>query len=218
MTVKHRPPLQSAAPHGTRTRYNYGCHCEPCRTADRRWIKERELRRLRGIEVPNEWVLAVGTQRRLRALMWMGHSGAYLAKRLGITAGSFTPLINDAHEYVYRGRAKEVEALFRELWDKQGPSSFTRLRAQRLRWASPLMWDNIDDPDEEPTPGIPMLGAIRPKDVMALLDAGMDREQIGEKLGLTREAVSELIEMHRAKVRRRNYRQRQLAEREQATA
>lgn len=100
---------------------------------------------------------AVGTRRRLQALVANGWSLSKLAQRLGVDVGNLVTMLG--REHVTAGRHRAVKALFEELWDKQPPRSgwhdaaaFTRARrhAAARRWLPPLAWDDIDADPEPP--------------------------------------------------------------------
>jgi hypothetical protein len=138
---------------------------------------------------------AIGTQRRLQALVAFGYSHMALAARLGIG--------NSALGRVYRQTrvtaqlAHNVDALFRELQLIPGPDRRARLRAQRMGWALPLAWDEdtIDDPAAQPA------GSRHPEpsrrvpadfaDQYAELrdDVKLSDEQIAARLGISYEAL-----------------------------
>lgn len=97
---------------------------------------------------------ATGTMRRLRALVWMGHTQSELARRLGWTPQNFGKLIMGDHEKVTVATYDRVGALFKELWNVQGRASHSdaaRANARRRGWLSPLAWDDIDNDPAPPT-------------------------------------------------------------------
>lgn len=97
---------------------------------------------------------ALGTQRRMRALAWMGWSAPMVAKRIGIPAGTLPTLIG-------RGRvsarlAAQVAQVYREWSHLPGPSKQSRTKALSKGWAPPAAWDDngangIDDPRARPS-------------------------------------------------------------------
>lgn len=93
----------------------------------------------------------IGVSRRIRALMALGWSTYYIAERLGKTQGNIWELSKGRH-WVNAETFEMVEALYRELSMKQGPSNITRIRALRAGHVPPLGWDDheIDDPDAQP--------------------------------------------------------------------
>lgn len=91
---------------------------------------------------------AVGTTRRLRALVAIGWSQSSLGARLGIIPSNTTPLFDGSRRSVQVSTARAVAALYEELWDQPGPSTRARNDAGRKGWTPPLAWDDdtIDDP------------------------------------------------------------------------
>jgi lambda repressor-like predicted transcriptional regulator len=109
---------------------------------------------------PRSAVPAVGTQRRLQALVALGWPMAQLAQRVGVEANSLRRLIS-ANPKVLAVTARTVAALYEEMWNAR-PAPVTRPQhvavtktvnlAQRRGWAVPAMWDDdaIDDPAARP--------------------------------------------------------------------
>jgi AraC-like DNA-binding protein len=98
-------------------------------------------------------VSAIGTTRRLRALVAAGYTPAMLSHELGITP------MNNAYElFGHRDDmpaviAQAVADLFDRLEMTPGPSDRARALAHKLGWASPLAWDEdmIDDAAAHPS-------------------------------------------------------------------
>lgn len=135
------------------TTAGYGRHrragtptCQPCRDAMSKSEEMRRLRRARG-----ELILlpAIGTQRRIRALMRLGWTAADLAEHLGCVPEHVRNIIRNRAS-VRPETAAQIDAVFRKLCMTPGPSSITMQRAERKGWAPPLAWDDIDDPNETP--------------------------------------------------------------------
>lgn len=99
-------------------------------------------------------VAAVGTARRLRALVAIGWPQNALCRRLGILPTNGTRLFRP-DGLVKARTARDVAALFDALQLTPGPSVAARRRAARLDWAPPLAWDedSIDDPTAQPDRG-----------------------------------------------------------------
>jgi hypothetical protein len=93
-------------------------------------------------------VPALGTQRRVRALARRSWSQADLAGRLGIPVARFKKVLGQ--QATRRDLAEKVEALYRELLDREGPSPGARACAERRGWPGPMDWDDPDDPGEVP--------------------------------------------------------------------
>lgn len=92
---------------------------------------------------------ALGTQRRIRALMTLGWSSTALAQAGGWTSNREIQNLLYARKYVYRQTAQRVAELYERLCMTEGPSAITRLHAERNNWTPPLGWDDIDH-DPEP--------------------------------------------------------------------
>jgi lambda repressor-like predicted transcriptional regulator len=109
---------------------------------------------------PRSAVPAVGTQRRLQALVALGWSMAQLAARVGVEANSLRRLIN-TNPKVLATTARTVATLYQEMWNAR-PAPVTRPQhvavtktvnlAARRGWVIPAMWDDdvIDDPAGRP--------------------------------------------------------------------
>lgn len=109
-----------------------------------------------GVRKPDGYVASAGTARRLHALAAMGWPLRLIGARLGV--GETTVSHWALRERVATTTATKVARLYEELWDQPGPSTRTRQRAERLKWAPPLAWDDgtgphgIDNPDATPCP------------------------------------------------------------------
>lgn len=132
-------------------------------TGPSRSIRADTARRLLQVTVPTRAdqavapgtaVSAVGTTRRLQALVALGHSQAYLCQRLGIRPANAAPLFSGDRSAVRAQTARNVAALFDELQMVQGRDEAGRRRATQLGWAPPLASDEnrIDDAAVPPTP------------------------------------------------------------------
>ena len=101
-------------------------------------------------------VPALGTHRRLQALVACGWSLSRIAVKLGMDPTNMAPLMS--RESVTLRTAREVAELYEELWNCR-PTASTRFEqagitrairfASARRWVPPLGWDDIDT-DEEP--------------------------------------------------------------------
>jgi hypothetical protein len=137
--------------HGTTAGYSAGCRLGCCREA--RNYDERMRRKHRDVLGIRRSVPAIGTQRRIQALMVLGWTSRDIAGRCGwATPQAVTELLT-ARRFLQRDTASAVAAAYDELSMLPGPSRQNRRRCQRKGWAPPLAWDNIDDPDEVPTFG-----------------------------------------------------------------
>ncbi|MHA7145465.1 hypothetical protein ACX80U_12180 [Arthrobacter sp. TmT3-37] len=157
---------------------------------------------------PGHLVPAIGTVRRLQALVCLGYSITRLGNRISMT-GSNTTKVMQQDEVTAR-TALAVRALYDELWNKPAPCSDQRSRqsasrarnyARRNGFAPPLAWDDetIDDPAAKPegiTPTKLTTRAHRMEDLEHLLETGTGYAEILTRLGMTRSALDQAI--HRA--------------------
>lgn len=104
------------------------------------------------IASPGRIVPALGTTRRLQALVANGYSQREICRRLGWAwQGNATALFLGRAEYVVARRAREVADLFTQLQMVPGTDVRARNRGRDHGWALPLDWDedHIDDPNYE---------------------------------------------------------------------
>lgn len=98
----------------------------------------------------------VGIQRRLQALSRLGWSMKVIADETGINLGSLCRLRrNPDVKFVRRTIADAILAAWDRHCDTTAPSSHssreTVAEAVRRGWLPPAAWEDIDDPDEDPT-------------------------------------------------------------------
>jgi transcriptional regulator with XRE-family HTH domain len=102
---------------------------------------------------------ALGTHRRLRALVATGWSQSKLAAKIGTEPTNFTPLMRRAT--VQAATARRVSQVYDELWDTPPPNEHHRDKisvsrasgyAREHGWAPPAAWDadSLDDPNAAP--------------------------------------------------------------------
>lgn len=142
--------------HGSVAGYRAGCRNTCCRQAIARYNENWRLRNYRGQPTSN-LVPAVGTQRRLQALVALGWSIRQLAIRLDMDA-PFLRTILACNDRVATATAEKVAVIYEELSMTVPPQDTpgrrqgaTRARnhARKRGWVLPLMWDDIDN-DAEP--------------------------------------------------------------------
>lgn len=147
--INRKPPGPGDPRHGQYRGYIAGCR-EPCCIAAER-AYQNESARMRAYGRPRK-VSALGSQRRLQALMAIGWSGEYLAERLGMRRSNLP--VTPKGETIRVGTADRIKELYAELLVKDGPSTKTRKRAAAKGWAAPDQWLGryIDDPKAVPAP------------------------------------------------------------------
>ena len=146
---------------------------------------------------------AIGTQRRLRALVALGYPAAELARRAGLDRQAIDAVLADERDGVAASTARTVRALYDRL-SLRSPNprdhaakvavSRSRNRAAAAGWALPLAWDDdtIDDPSAKPaTVDVPRDGKrVHVEDVEWLLDTDVATwDSIANRLGVSRDGV-----------------------------
>lgn len=124
-------------------------------------------------------VPALGTVRRLQALVRMGHTQSSLARRMGWTAMNLSRLALGKQERVTSKTRDVVSRIFDELWDVPGTgthSDAARRKAEQRRWLPPLAWGNPDTDAEPP--------AVEGRDDL-VDDMAVELALIGERPHLT---------------------------------
>lgn len=98
----------------------------------------------------SELVRALGTTRRLRALVAIGWTEPQLAEAFCLRPGLITELLNGVHRQVEKPLARYVALRYERLSGAifESPAGdVSRARAKELGWPSALAWDDIDIDD-----------------------------------------------------------------------
>lgn len=98
---------------------------------------------------------AVGSTRRVRALVALGWSQHELCRRTGLSPSTMSHLIRGSVDRTNTDVVFRVAKLYDELSMTPGPSDYQRGRAKQHGWAPPLAWDDdtIDNPQAKPDLG-----------------------------------------------------------------
>lgn len=144
-------------------------------------------------------VNAVGSIRRLQSLAAIGWPQTELCRRLGLAS---PPMLLPTSP-ILAGRARAIAEVYRQLWDKPGPSNSAAIRARSSGAVPPSAWDDdtIDDPRARPS------GAANPEagsrgmrtrectisEIAFLHAAGENAENIARRLQITVKYVEELL-------------------------
>ncbi len=131
-------------------------------------------------------VPAVGTTRRLQALVAIGWTQSYLAHRIGWTPSNAARLFNPSRATQVQARtARRVEVLFGELQLTPGPSDRARRHARRKGWVPPLAWDEVQIDDPVARPDVPRQSRVDFVDrYLDLRDCGYSDLLIAQRLGI----------------------------------
>lgn len=138
--------------------------CEPCRRAGNRYKQERLLSLMNGQPYVHS---SVGTARRMQAMVALGHSLSSLARRLNVSPDQTWKWAH-AETVVTRRTAAKVGRLYDKLCMTPPPTTtraerhaaaYARTVAKKNGWLPPLVWQDIDDPDERPSRGVDRSGS-----------------------------------------------------------
>lgn len=144
-------------------------------------------------------VPALGSIRRVRALNAVGWSLSAIADRAGVSKQAIASSL--ARDVITARAARRIRDIYAELEMSQGPSQRTRRHAAAQGWAPPAVWDDIDDPDEEPDPALwrevhDGPGVLTQEALMDCAAWGLTREQTGDRLGVQSDSVDRWLERH----------------------
>jgi len=191
MTPDHR--------HGTVAGYNrIPCREDCCKLAMARYKKRWAWDQLQG---RSRTVSTLGTRRRIESLAWLGWSRTAIAERAGMQATNLARLIYG--DTMTAALAARFAALYDELsmtFPTGGAQAIANTRNQaRARGAvSPLAWDDIDDPDEQPDTGWKPVHARPAAELLAefehLTGLGVSAHHAARQLGVSVEAVEKAME------------------------
>jgi hypothetical protein len=139
--------------HGTYARYvsqHFRCRCAPCCRAQRHYQERRKLDILAGHA---RTVPAIGTVRRVQALMAAGWQGDAIAARVGVTRQNLP--VHMRYPRVSVRLADATRRLFDEWSMQPGPSERTRSRALNSGFLPPEWWADVDIDDADALPITP---------------------------------------------------------------
>jgi hypothetical protein len=99
---------------------------------------------------------AIGTTRRIRALVAIGYTQAQIARELGAHESWISRLVDEYDHQVNAATVRRVSELYDILSMTPGTSDLARAQAKAKGWAPPLAWDEeaIDDPDATSSIGV----------------------------------------------------------------
>ncbi len=144
--------------HGHMPGFNAGCRCERCRAACAKYQKKGRLHRLRN---DPRAIPAVGSQRRIQALMCLGWSSSDIADAAGWTHRNQVFRILRGQKgrpcsWLRKQTAEKIVQVYAELSMRLPEMTPQRHRtvayAKRYGYAPPLAWDDadLDDPNAKP--------------------------------------------------------------------
>jgi hypothetical protein len=144
------------------------------------------------------WVPTLGATRRVRALLRQGWRHQDLHEYAGRSVAVF------ATGTYTRTKAIDwriVAGLYDQLSMSDGGSQKTATRAQRLGYAPPLAWDNIDNPDEQPTgvrdPDRTLDRTAERADILTEIDGrGGNHYEAARTIGIRLDALEKWMDRH----------------------
>lgn len=167
--------------------------CDPCRSAKTRYEKVRSVYGPR--KVP-----AVGTRRRIQALMAMGHSGADIGRAMGVTYQAVHKLETGTSDTMTVATVERVAAVYEQL-SMTIPTGYHRRRvhnkAAARGYAPPLAWDDstIEDPNAQPV-GVGFQEVDRGTLLAELDELHYGITETCKRLDLARESLERWTERH----------------------
>ena len=194
--------------HGTTRGFHAGCREQCCRRALARDEKRRRLDKLRG----GRAVPAIGAQRRIRALMRLGWTSTDIAQAAGCHERNYVLRILNGQKgkpttWLERKTDKAIrdvyERLSMRLPDPAPHRARTRALAERRGYPPPLAWDDIDNPDEEPSgmkrvPSWTAHAEARRADLEHFVGADMSLDEACRELSLDRDSLWQWCKRHDA--------------------
>lgn len=150
---------------------------------------------------------ANGTWRRLQALAVAGWTAKEIASRIGAhpTYVAYVMAGGGGGRIAIR-TAQMVSRIYRELWDQRPEDHGTpghiaeraRRSARKKGWHPAAVWDDIDNPAEQPNYGelSPRALAIV-EDAGELIRQGLSREAVAERLGVSWNTVAKAYSRNR---------------------
>lgn len=151
---------------------------------------------------PIGYVPATGAVRRVRALYVQCHSPVAMAHTLGVSPDYFGDLARGMFARVLADFDQRLRDLYAQLAGSRGKSTRSGNYAARHGWHGPLAWDDIDDPKALPDTSegvvlnLQQAGAERLAEMRLLGSAGVQPEQIAQRLGVTVDYVRHRMRTH----------------------
>lgn len=144
-------------------------------------------------------VPALGSIRRVQALMAAGHSVTVIRAAAGVNHNVMANLVSGAATGVWGCTAAAVAEAYDRLSMTAGSSARSRQRAERAGWPPPLAWLDIDDPDENPAGWQRRDSRRRSEDLAAEAEeirrtCGIGWDLIAERLGVARNTLEKARE------------------------
>jgi hypothetical protein len=140
------------------------------------------------------YIDATGTRRRVQALMAQGHPQYAIAIAANTTQHRIS-VISLGAARVRQKVADKIAEAYEQLAGLEGTSARARTLATQNQWPDSAYWhdvDRIDDPDFDPDTTLTRIAQVA-EDSRWLLAAGLDRNTVAERLGISRDYVDKAL-------------------------
>lgn len=154
---------------------------------------------------PMVLVPALGSTRRLRALLAIGHkiggSGG-LVEHTSVDQTVLTALLAGRKKQVTVSTAERITVAYGRLQETPGPNRSNARRAADNGWLGPAWWDEdeFDNPDFEPTAKTAPRYIALSENCFELERQEHSRQQIADRLGVTRDGLQRALSEYRKRV------------------
>ncbi|MCY0916980.1 hypothetical protein OS965_02165 [Streptomyces sp. H27-G5] len=151
---------------------------------------------------PQVLVPALGSTRRLRALVAIGHKilgAGGLVERIGLNQTVLSALLSGRKQQVKVSTEERIRLAYDRLKDTPGSSLISERRAAENDWLGPIWWDDdeLDNPDYVPTAKTGPRYVALGENCLELERQELTREQIAERLGVTRDGLQKALSYYR---------------------
>lgn len=194
--------------HGTTRGYdahrrNEGANtvCGPCRAAAAAYEYRRRIDSILGRPRTTS---GLGTARRVQALVALGYTFGQIGAEFDRSQDWAAKIAHRPNGTIRTSTASKIAELYRR-WSMALPdettgrqrhaASYARSTARRYGWAPPLAWDDIDDPEEQPT-GWTYQAADRHAQLDDLIASGAWLSEACRVLGITAETLEKWADRH----------------------
>lgn len=133
---------------------------------------------------------ARGIRRRLQALARIGWGVVALSQECGVPFTTIACIQRGDVDAVTADNAHPIRAMYDRLENQPRKSTQAVARAERLGWAAPAAWDDIDHDDEPQLPSDASKGDRTLEDYEWLISTGHSRAEALERLGVTYDAIT----------------------------
>lgn len=158
----------------------------------------------------DKFVPDLGTRRRIRAMMALGHSHAAISTAAGWEDNprAVANLLHQRGTWVTQAKHEDVAEAYRALFQRSGSSKRTKTVAHRRGYPGPMAWEDIDDPDETPSDDVDELanardrrshrdaGSVNTDSLADCADWGLTTLQAAHRLGVTQSSIEHGIARH----------------------